>query len=483
MLSNTFSNPFSRTIVQICCWSLLATLMVESGYSQIILNPNPTVRVPDVMLFPNQANQYVDIYVTDNAPLGGLNFSIILGDGFPDLAGSTIDGPIITDVDLIGTLLQPTVFTGNNTGQQDPGSKDRVAFRNTTTQSGTVSEDGRLAILTIDTTGYFSGTYDLLVDGLNASPSTELLAATGEIYQTQFRNGSITLTAVPEPVHYALASGLFCLVFAFWRKKSNAKQQALAASFFVALMSLPMARAQGVIDVGSHILPANSARHALDLYIEGDMPVSGANLIVEIRAHPNMPPTTKLPVLREVDLEGKTEPTIFTPNRTRQTSAEGRDWIRIESVTTSQGSVAAQGRIARLIIDTEGIHQGFFQLMIAGTIAGDSEVIGIDAQPLETQLHNGMIVIYHSLKPGLVWEEPLLLPDSRQGVHLVGKPNRVYVIQETVGLGPNSEWRNLIEVNFTQNEWYQFIPLPKVQQRFRLIRALAYPVDLPSEFQ
>src|SRR5687768_3460768 len=116
----------------------------------------PVITVGNHELLPNTAGQTIQIHVSGGDDVDGLNFNAQIGNGGPEVGGT--DGPNLT-----ADIINGTIFAGNNTGQQDPGSVPQVAARTTTTGQGTVDAQGVLATLTIDTTGFFTGTFDLLL--------------------------------------------------------------------------------------------------------------------------------------------------------------------------------------------------------------------------------------------------------------------------------------------------------------------------------
>ena len=142
----------------------------------------PTIVVGTHTLLPNQPNQVIEIRVTGGDPVDGLNFYVQVADGGPELvalgllpAGQGIDGPAITGADLISG----TIFAANNDGQQvPPGNQPQVAGFLITTDVGTVAADGLLARLTLDTTGFTSGSWPLmLADTWNGDADFAGLAA------------------------------------------------------------------------------------------------------------------------------------------------------------------------------------------------------------------------------------------------------------------------------------------------------------------
>ena len=134
-----------------------------------IARATPTVTVGNHTLLPGLANQSFTIPVSGGDAVQGENVDVQVADGGPP-AGGTIVGPAITNLDLV----TGTIFTPNNSGQQNPPPNQIVPqFRNAsvvTTGSGTVSASGTLASVTFDTTPASAGVYALrLGNTLNGS--------------------------------------------------------------------------------------------------------------------------------------------------------------------------------------------------------------------------------------------------------------------------------------------------------------------------
>jgi hypothetical protein len=169
------------------------------------IGAQPTILVGDHSLQPEQAGQTIILNVSGGDFVAGLNFNAQVADGGSE-AGGTINGPKITGVDL----LTGTPFAGNNTGQTEGGGVPQVAIYTVTTQNGTVSADGKLATLTLDTTGIAPGVYSLsLFETLNGP--TSFLSGTGDTIDAAITDGSITI--VPEPTIMALGGTMaICLL-------------------------------------------------------------------------------------------------------------------------------------------------------------------------------------------------------------------------------------------------------------------------------
>ena len=149
-------------------------------------------------LAPNTPNQLVSIFVTGGDEIAGVNFAAQVEDGFPDVPGSVINGPDITGVDLEGAVT-PTIFTGNNTVAQNPGSAPQAAFRSMTTQTGTVIGKGLFVTLTIDTTGLQEGDYQLKLGDTVVGP-TRFLDAEANTLPATITDGLLTIALSPQTI-------------------------------------------------------------------------------------------------------------------------------------------------------------------------------------------------------------------------------------------------------------------------------------------
>ncbi|MEE8452908.1 MAG: peptidylprolyl isomerase, partial [Thermoguttaceae bacterium] len=117
--------------------------------------------VGDHVLLADTPGQEIQIFVTGGDDVQGLNLNVMVADGGPEVGG-TIIGPTIEDVDV----QTGTIFADNTTGQTsapEPTEVPQWEGRTIVTASGTVSAEGLLATITIDTTGFTVGTWDLIV--------------------------------------------------------------------------------------------------------------------------------------------------------------------------------------------------------------------------------------------------------------------------------------------------------------------------------
>ncbi|MCC6508739.1 MAG: hypothetical protein IT423_06510 [Pirellulaceae bacterium] len=192
------------------CMALASASMTQAGF----------IVVGNHQLLPNMAGQVINIFVNPSSPdetAGGLNLNIVIDDGGSLIGGFDTSSPVITNVNL-----KPT----DGLFAKLPNSQTNVLMSPKLVQSTIVALDlasrpviapnSLLAQVTLDTTGFTSGTWTIDIDGIDSIglPSSDL-ATLG----TQISNCSMSITAVPEP-SWLLLVGCAWLV----RKRSTKKQ-------------------------------------------------------------------------------------------------------------------------------------------------------------------------------------------------------------------------------------------------------------------
>lgn len=149
-----------------------------------------TINVGDHVLLPNRAGQTFTLSVSGGAQVQGENFNAQIAGG--GTANGGTPGPIFTGVDLI----TGTIFSGNNTGQQNLTLGSQVYSGSVITSSSTVPATGLLTTLTIDTTGFLGGeTYSLKLAGFShngVSGNTDFAVGTnGNPIPANVTNGNL----------------------------------------------------------------------------------------------------------------------------------------------------------------------------------------------------------------------------------------------------------------------------------------------------
>jgi len=153
------------------------------------------INVGEHILLPDTPGQVIPIHVSGVSTVQGVAFNLQLADGYHDVPSSTVDGPNVTNVDLVGP---GTVFgTVPNTGNNFIETREQIWIVGAATSSGTVTADGVLANVTIDTTGWFEGDgpWELkLADTFNGD--TNFQTPNGQIVPTII-NGSVRIDNLP----------------------------------------------------------------------------------------------------------------------------------------------------------------------------------------------------------------------------------------------------------------------------------------------
>jgi hypothetical protein len=153
------------------------------------------VSVGTHILLPNTALQPVWISVTGGEQIAGEDFYAQVGDGGA-YNGGTDTKPSIS----FATIASNTIFSGNTNGDfNDAGNSTThplIWVDGTTTNSGTVSANGSLALLLFDTTNLWSGTYSLKLTGVASSRgsfNTTLRNAAAGVVPLSITNGSLII--------------------------------------------------------------------------------------------------------------------------------------------------------------------------------------------------------------------------------------------------------------------------------------------------
>ncbi len=193
----------------VCLCASFSCLIALSGSLQAALSIN----VGNTNLLPNTPGQAVELFVTGGDLVQGMNLYTLITDGFSVIPGSTMDGPNITGINLTSG----TIFSGNNTGGMFTSS-DQYWISQISTSTGTVSANGLIATLTVDTTGFNlgSGPFSLKLSG---TPDGDTDFAPIPITIT---NGQLSI--IPEPSTWALAACLmlFGIYAHFYRSSPQA---------------------------------------------------------------------------------------------------------------------------------------------------------------------------------------------------------------------------------------------------------------------
>lgn len=143
----------------------------------------PSIEFVSHQMLANTPGQVYSIVIHGGDPVSGLDLKVQVADGGP-AAGGIVVGPRITAVHLVNG----TIFEGNATAQQTDLPFPQLATASVHTLSGTVPADGVLAYVTIDSTGFTTGSWPVLLAG-TAAGDTDLAGTPAQI-----TNGSLSPT-------------------------------------------------------------------------------------------------------------------------------------------------------------------------------------------------------------------------------------------------------------------------------------------------
>ncbi|MBN2473344.1 MAG: hypothetical protein JXB62_01955, partial [Pirellulales bacterium] len=169
------------------------------------------IEVGDHVLDPDTPDQEIGIYITGDEQVTGMNLFVQVGDGGPEVGGT--DGPAITGADMI----TGTIFEEDSVGGANPAAPQiYISYIYLETENSTVTSDGLLVTLTIDTTGFLASdvnnpwdlrmtdTLDLPTQLLDNSPDPQPVPLT-------IINGTITIADTPNQPPTADADGPYLL--------------------------------------------------------------------------------------------------------------------------------------------------------------------------------------------------------------------------------------------------------------------------------
>lgn len=168
--------------------------------------PGAAIDVGYHALLPNTSNQQIEIFVSGGENIAGADLFAQVGDGGPELESVGLppgtDGPTIESADFITNTIFAEAF-GTQIDQDRAGILQVIASGVALTSGPpapqSVPATGRIATLSIDTTGFYSGSFDLSLSGvlpqMNGGPfDTKLIGGGGNSVAVQILNGTIAVT-------------------------------------------------------------------------------------------------------------------------------------------------------------------------------------------------------------------------------------------------------------------------------------------------
>ena len=162
-------------------------LLVISGP----LSADPNVVVGDHVLMPDQANQSITLNVSGVDSVTGFNLRAQIGDG----DGPSAE-PVFQDINFAGGIWDSYPYTvlGGPIAGAEQYAQASVVFN----ESGrSVTSNGILVELVIDTTGISDGVYDLNLAGTDIGVDSTFIAVGGVEIPANITNGSMTVQVAP----------------------------------------------------------------------------------------------------------------------------------------------------------------------------------------------------------------------------------------------------------------------------------------------
>lgn len=194
--------------------AILFALFAATALWGNLAQGKPTVTAGNHVLLPNAAGQKVPIMIGGGDPIEGIDLYVQIGDGglvlhkdgFPVIDGDDV-GPIITAVDI----LRGTIFATSHTGARIEAHPLIWSASTTTAGASKVPADGLLATVTIDTTGFFGGTYPFSLTASTIPSPTPTWVAN---IPSTLVDGSLAIVPEPATVFLALAGAAGCAIVA-----------------------------------------------------------------------------------------------------------------------------------------------------------------------------------------------------------------------------------------------------------------------------
>ena len=163
-----------------------------------IVSAAPVIDVGTHDLAGNSSSEVIDIYVTGSDLVTGFQLNARIGDG-----GSGAAEPVFKSIDFSVGIWTADAYSSTEVGGPITGfemyAQPRVTFDN---DGEEVIAQGLIATITIDTTGFFSGSFPLMFKATNIGQDSYFLDTEGVELAPTITNGAITI--IPEPATLSL---------------------------------------------------------------------------------------------------------------------------------------------------------------------------------------------------------------------------------------------------------------------------------------
>ena len=166
----------------------------------------------------------------------------------------------------------------------------------------------------------------------------------------------------------------------------------LGPGIVAVMVSAGIVQAVPTIEVGTHHLLPDTPGQKIDICVSGGDPVQGLNFNVQVGDGAAANGGVDIgPIITEADV---VTGTIFDGNNTGQTDLVSMGLIVFRVVTTASGTVAADGLLATLTVDTTRITSGWFDLSLTN-VAEKAFPPGVDTDfaGVPADITNGTIEI------------------------------------------------------------------------------------------
>jgi hypothetical protein len=180
--------------------------LVAAMFALSLTSPLSAARI-DVLthdLLANTTNQPVQVYVTGSEPIRGFNLRAQLGDG----TGPNTE-PVFFSVDHSDSIFSgsPSSELGGVLAGAPQFAQASIVLSN---PGDVVAADGLLTTLRIDTTGFFTGEFELRLAQTEIGQDSDLIITGGGVLPIEIFNGAIRI--VPEPTSCLLYGGCFMFI-------------------------------------------------------------------------------------------------------------------------------------------------------------------------------------------------------------------------------------------------------------------------------
>jgi len=296
--------------------------------------------------------------------LANFQFPMDFGDApdpaYPTLAASNgARHAVLPGAPLLGMAIdgetdgQPNAIA---TGDDEAGSaddEDGIAFTSPLVAGDTATLD--VDMTASPARGLFSAWIDFNADGDWSDPSEQIFAdaalAAGSIYPLSF--------AVPVDAAAGNTFARFRISTAAGLAPSGPAPDGEVEDYQIQITAQ-----QPEILVGQHTLVADTAGQQILIYVHGGRPVEGLDFFVRL-GDGLAPVPSPAPIITAVDLVGTDQqPTIFFANNDGQIELGSGPYWHGAMTTTSDGSVAAEGPLAVITLDTTGVTEGTWDLVL-----------------------------------------------------------------------------------------------------------------------